>query len=122
MEKILVVDDMPNTRFAMAEVLKSEGYEVIEAENGQEGIDLSLAELPDLIIMDVMMSKMDGIEAVENIRKNPQTKNIPIFMNTAKENVKSEFVREKGREVQGFLEKPYKTVQLTEKVNDFFNK
>lgn len=122
MKKILVVDDMPNTRFAMAEVLKSEGYEVIEAENGQEGIDLSLAELPDLIIMDVMMSKMDGIEAVENIRKNPQTKNIPIFMNTAKENVKSEFVREKGREVQGFLEKPYKTVQLTEKVNDFFNK
>ena len=82
--KILLVDDEPDILEILGYNLSSEGYQVITAENGQEGVVKAKAELPHLIILDVMMPEMDGIEACELIRKNPDLKNTIITFLTAR--------------------------------------
>jgi CheY-like chemotaxis protein len=120
MKKILIVDDMEHTILVSADTLKAEGYQVVEAIDGRAGVEMALSELPDLIIMDVNMPIMDGLEAIKLIRDNPQIKDIPILVSTGKDDIRSELTIEKGREIQGYIEKPYKITELAEKVNSFF--
>lgn len=82
--KILLVDDEPDILEIVGYNLSSEGYQVITAENGQEGVKKAKKELPHLIILDVMMPEMDGIEACEIIRKNPDLKNTIVAFLTAR--------------------------------------
>lgn len=82
--KILLVDDEPDILEIVGYNLSSEGYQVITAENGQEGVKKAKKELPHLIILDVMMPEMDGIEACEIIRKNPDLKNSIVTFLTAR--------------------------------------
>ena len=82
--KILLVDDEPDILEIVGYNLSSEGYQIITAENGQEGVKKAKKELPHLIILDVMMPEMDGIEACEIIRKNPNLKNTIITFLTAR--------------------------------------
>lgn len=83
-KKILVVDDSPTERFALTEVLKKHGYLVVTAENGEEAISRSAAELPDLILMDVVMPGINGYQATRTISRNEATRSIPIIMCTSK--------------------------------------
>ena len=82
--KILLVDDEPDILEIVGYNLSSEGYQVITAENGQEGVEKAKKELPQLIILDVMMPEMDGIEACEIIRKSPDLKNSIVTFLTAR--------------------------------------
>ena len=82
--KILLVDDEPDILEIVGYNLSAEGYQVITAENGQEGVKKAKKELPHLIILDVMMPEMDGIEACEIIRKNPDLKNTIVTFLTAR--------------------------------------
>ena len=82
--KILLVDDEPDILEIVGYNLSSEGYEVITAENGIEAVKKAKKEKPQLIIMDVMMPEMDGIEACEQIRNNPELKNTIITFLTAR--------------------------------------
>ena len=82
--KILLVDDEPDILEIVGYNLTSEGYQVITAENGKEAIKQAKKELPHLIILDVMMPEMDGIEACEQIRKNPDLQNTLIVFLTAR--------------------------------------
>lgn len=82
--KILLVDDEPDILEIVGYNLSNEGYQVITAENGQEGIKKAQEELPHLIILDVMMPEIDGIEACEIIRKNPDLKNTIVTFLTAR--------------------------------------
>ena len=82
--KILLVDDEPDILEIVGYNLSSEGYQVITAANGQEGVEKAKKELPHLIILDLMMPEMDGIEACEIIRKNPDLKNTIITFLTAR--------------------------------------
>ena len=82
--KILLVDDEPDILEIVGYNLSSEGYQVITAENGFEGVKKAKKELPHLIILDVMMPEMDGIEACELIRKNPDLKNTIVTFLTAR--------------------------------------
>lgn len=82
--KILLVDDEPDILEIVGYNLSNEGYQVITAENGQEGVKKAKKEIPHLIILDVMMPEMDGIEACEIIRKNPDLKNTIITFLTAR--------------------------------------
>lgn len=81
MNKILIVDDEINIRLVVKEYAEFEGYEVKEAENGMQAIDMVKAEDFDLIIMDVMMPKLDGYSACKEIKK---IKNIPVIMLSAR--------------------------------------
>lgn len=121
MKKILVVDDEMTVRYMVTESLKEEGYDVVEARNGSDAINIAAAEQPDLIIMDNIMPEMDGLEAVGNLRQNETTRNIPVFISTADDKIKAEFSAENGKEVQGFLEKPYMMESLINIISQFFS-
>jgi len=82
--KILLVDDEPDILEIVGYNLSSEGYQVITAENGVQAVKKAKKELPHLIILDVMMPEMDGIEACELIRKNPDLKDTIITFLTAR--------------------------------------
>ena len=82
--KILLVDDEPHMLEIVGYNLSNEGYQVITAENGVEAVKKAKKELPQLIILDVMMPEMDGIEACENIRKHPELKDVVITFLTAR--------------------------------------
>jgi two-component system alkaline phosphatase synthesis response regulator PhoP len=82
--KILLVDDEPDILEIVGYNLSSEGYQVITAENGLEGVKLAKKEKPQLIILDVMMPEMDGIEACEQIRKMPDLSETIITFLTAR--------------------------------------
>ncbi|MDX5446158.1 MAG: response regulator [Zoogloeaceae bacterium] len=83
-KKILVVDDSPTERFALTEVLTANGYTVVTAENGEEAIVKSKAEMPDLILMDVVMPGMNGYQATRTISRDEATRAIPIIICTTK--------------------------------------
>jgi twitching motility two-component system response regulator PilH len=82
--KVLVVDDSPTERFVMTEMLKKHGYQVITAENGEEGIDKAKKEQPDLVIMDVIMPGTNGFQATRNLKRDDGARNIHIIICTSK--------------------------------------
>ncbi|TXK71627.1 response regulator transcription factor [Mesonia sp. HuA40] len=82
--KILLVDDEPDILEIISYNLKQEGYQVITAENGKEGVRKAKKHLPQLIVLDVMMPEMDGMEACEKIRQEPQLEDSLICFLTAR--------------------------------------
>lgn len=86
-EKILVVDDDVDTLRLVGLMLQRQGYAIVAASNGRQAITMATAEMPDLIILDVMMPDMDGYEVTRQLRGNPQTAEIPIIMFTAKSQI-----------------------------------
>ena len=83
-KKILIIEDDPATQRLVDYSLKQEGYQIITASNGLEGIRKALKESPDLIILDVMLPGMDGFEICYRLRSEPATANLPILMFSAK--------------------------------------
>jgi CheY-like chemotaxis protein len=80
--RILLVEDDPGTVELMQQELEVLGYEVTVAENGVEAVKMAISQLPDLIVMDIRLPKMDGLQATTLIRDNPNTGNIPILAAT----------------------------------------
>ncbi len=81
--KILVVDDSDDTREMMAKLLELEGFTVVTAEDGSAGLDIADSELPDLIITDINMPNVNGIEMIRRLRARPAFGSIPIMAITA---------------------------------------
>lgn len=82
MKKILLVDDDQALRQLYSLELTGRQYNVIAAEDGQDGLDKAKKEKPDIILMDIMMPKMDGIAALSKMKADPDIKNIPVMMLT----------------------------------------
>jgi twitching motility two-component system response regulator PilH len=83
-QKILVVDDSPTERHVLGVTLTKHGYSVVFAESGEMAIAMSIREMPDLILMDVVMPGMNGYQATRTITRDETTKHIPIIMCTSK--------------------------------------
>lgn len=83
-KKILLVEDNPATIDVVQKELEFLGYDAITADNGEKAIEMAAEHMPDLIIMDISLPKIDGLEAAALIRKNPQTQSIPILAATAR--------------------------------------
>jgi twitching motility two-component system response regulator PilH len=83
-KKILVVDDSPTERFALNEFLSTRGYNVVTAENGEEAVAKARSEMPDLILMDVVMPGINGYQATRTISRDEATRKIPVIMCTSK--------------------------------------
>ena len=81
--KILVIEDHEDCRKILVLQLRTLGYDIIEAESGNAGVEKAFLEMPDLIIMDLMMHGIDGIEATRRLKSNPSTQKIPIIVSTA---------------------------------------
>ncbi len=85
MARILIVDDSPTQTLSLAKILKKHGHEVLTAKDGVEGIEVAKAELPDLVLMDVVMPKVNGFQATRQITKDPSTSHIPVIIVTTKD-------------------------------------
>ena len=83
MSKILIVEDNEMNRDMLSRRLERKGYDVVMAEDGKKGVDMSKIENPDLILMDLSLPVMDGWEATSTIKGNEETKKIPIIVLTA---------------------------------------
>lgn len=81
--RILVVEDHPETRDGITIILELAGYEVIVANNGQEGIEKACSERPDLIITDLRMPQLDGLEMIKQLRARSDCEQVPILVTTA---------------------------------------
>lgn len=112
---VLVVDDNKITVKLLSRYLTSAGYRVAEAYDGVECLEKIQEELPDAVILDVMMPRMDGYETVQKIRENPETRHIPVVIVTALNDiVNQEKAVESGAD--DFLSKPIKDKLLLAKV------
>lgn len=114
--RILLVDDEPDILEIVGYNLSQEGYTIITATNGKEAIEKARLEIPDLIIMDVMMPEMDGIEACENIRKIPELANVIITFLTARN---EDYTQVAGFDAgaDDYISKPIKPKLLVSKIN-----
>ena len=81
--KILVADDEPGVRSLLTDLLEEAGHEAIEAENGQESVQQVQREVPDLVLLDVIMPLMSGIQVRHRLREGPATEKLPVIMLTA---------------------------------------
>lgn len=107
MKKILIVDDELFVTRSLQRLLEANNYEVISASNGQEGIDKAIQDKPDLILLDVLMPKMSGHEALTKLKENTLTKSIPVIMLSARGGNK-EIVKSIGKEgAADYITKPY---------------
>ena len=96
--RVAVVDDTPDARRLIMRILQSQGdYTLFEATSGKEAIELALRELPDLIILDLMMPEVDGFAVLDALKQNKDTASIPVIVVTAKELTPEEKIRLKGR-------------------------
>jgi len=118
MIKALIIEDHPDVLDGLGRQLKRLGFAVVSADNGMEGVEKAITEKPDLILMDIMMPGMDGLEATHLIHANPETKDIPIVAITC-------LFRES--ELRGCIEagcsdylvKPFTPQELREKIMEY---
>jgi threonine synthase len=103
--KIAIVEDTPEARRLIRRILQSQGnFTIIEATNGREGLEMIQRELPDLIILDLMMPELDGFSVLEALRSKPETASIPVIVATAKELTPDEKNR-LGGQIQTLMQK-----------------
>ena len=118
MGRILYVEDNAQNMRLVRKILKHAGHEVLEAENGLLGVDTAVTETPDLILMDVNLPDIDGLEATARIREMPLISSTPIIALTANAMVGD---REKALEAgcNGYLPKPVSRAELIRTVDEF---
>jgi CRP-like cAMP-binding protein len=115
MKKILVIEDNPDVRENLMEILSLSDYEVLGAENGKVGVDLALSTHPDLILCDVMMPELDGFGVLHILAKNPKTAAIPFVFLTAKTEM-SDLRKGMNLGADDYIMKPFDDVELLEAI------
>ena len=115
MALVLIVDDSPTDRQYMLETLAKKGFQVVTAENGEDAIVKAKAELPDLILMDVVMPGLNGYQATRQITRDDATKHIPVIMCTSK-GADTDKIWGMRQGANDYLVKPVDAAQLLAKI------
>jgi twitching motility two-component system response regulator PilH len=115
-QKILVVDDSLSQRLVLSAVLQEEGHQVITANDGEEAVAKAKSELPDLIIMDIVMPGLNGFQATRAITNDETTWHIPVILLTSKD-MDSDRIWALRQGATAFLNKPVDHAALLEMVN-----
>jgi twitching motility two-component system response regulator PilH len=115
-KKILVVDDSATIRYFLADVLTKGGYDVVTAVNGEEAILKIKSEMPDLVLMDVVMPGMNGFQATRAITKDEATKHIPVVILTSKDKV-ADRIWGTRQGAAGFIGKPIEPAALLAQIS-----
>jgi len=114
-KKVVVVDDEAHIRHIMAMKLSNAGYEVLTAEDGQEALEMCLAERPQLVITDYQMPLMTGLEMCRQLRQHDQTRQLPVLMLTARGfDIPPQEMASAG--ILDVLSKPFSPREVLEKV------
>jgi two-component system response regulator VicR len=114
--KIMVVDDEPDVVDLVKLVLESDGFEVVTAYSGKEALEKIGQEMPDLVLLDIMMPLMDGWEVYSRIKANPKTKDVPVAMLTAKSQSIDKMIGLHVVKVDDYITKPFGRSELLERV------
>jgi len=118
---ILVVDDNPDIMAVIRTILEMEGYVVQSAFSGQEAINLLEGQKPDLILLDIMMPQLDGLEVLTRLKGNPSTSSIPVILLTSR--VEYEHVLEGYKKGAAYyITKPFTRHQLLVDINSILSK
>ena len=117
MKKILIADDLSEVVELVRVILEGKDYEIVDASNGKEALKKARLEKPDLVLLDIVMPKMDGLEVCRELKKDPQTQDIPVLMLTAKA---QETDKEKGRKAGAnyYITKPFSPSALLIKIEE----
>ncbi|MDH3973228.1 MAG: response regulator transcription factor [Deltaproteobacteria bacterium] len=113
-KKILIADDSTEVRDALSTALDSCGATVIEAKNGMEALSLAVEKKPDMIIMDINMPEMNGLDACRSLKSGEGTKNIPILLSSS-DKFLMETATSKMSIADDYLSKPFSLRQLIDK-------
>lgn len=119
--KILCVEDNPQNMRLVRKILKHQGYDVVEAEDGLTGVDLAFREIPELILMDINLPDIDGLEATRRIKANAETAHIPIVALTANAMYGDE-ERILAEGADGYVSKPVSKSKLIDVVQEYLEK
>ena len=113
MARILIVDDSPSQLLGIRRIVEKLGHEALTAEDGAAGVETAKRELPDLILMDVVMPNLNGFQATRSISREPSTKHIPVILVTTKDQDTDRMwgMRQGAR---AYLTKPFSEEELSE--------
>ena len=118
MARILIVDDSPSQLLGIKRIVEKLGHETLSAEDGAAGVEVAKAELPDLILMDVVMPNLNGFQATRTISKNADTAHIPIILVTTKDQ-ETDKVWGMRQGAKAYVTKPIKEEELVKALDEF---
>ena len=115
MARVLIVDDSPTETYAFQGMLEKHGYEVLTADNGADGVALARQELPDVVLMDIVMPGLNGFQATRQLTKGADTAHIPVVIVTTKDQ-ETDRVWGRRQGASGYLVKPVSEDELTKTI------
>ena len=117
-KRILVIEDTEDNRRILRDLLTNAGFDVLEAADGEKGVDAATSEHPDLILMDIQLPIVDGYEATRRIKAAPDSRDIPIIAVTSYA-LSGDEAKARAAGCDGYIAKPYSPRQILEMVRDF---
>lgn len=117
-KKILVVDDNQDNRELVVKILKSKGYQMIEAIDGEEALEKAIAEKPDLILMDISIPKLNGYEVTRRLKSRADFKDTPIIALTAHA-MKGDREKTIKAGCDGYISKPFNIHELPDQIKTY---
>lgn len=118
MARVLIVDDSPSQLIGLKRITEKLGHEAITAEDGAAGVETAKRELPDLILMDVVMPNLNGFQATRTLAKDPKTSHIPIILVTTKDQ-ETDRVWGMRQGAKTYVTKPVNEEALIKAINDY---
>jgi len=115
MARILIVDDSPSQLMGIRRIVEKLGHEALTAEDGKAGFEAARRELPDLILMDVVMPNLNGFQATRSITREPTTAHIPVILVTTKDQ-DTDRVWGMRQGAKAYLTKPFSEVELSDAI------
>ena len=119
--RILLIEDNHNILLVEKICLETSGFEVLEAEDGIQGLEMAMNDQPDLILLDILIPKINGYLVLEALQNNNSTSNIPVLITSAKaqtQDLKQAF----AHKIQGYLIKPFTSQELLSKINEILGR
>ncbi len=116
--KILVVDDNQDSRELVIKILKGKGHQFVEAVDGEDALEQVAAELPDLILMDISLPKIDGHEVTRRLKQNKQFASIPVIALTAHA-MKGDMEKALAAGCEGYISKPINVREFYDRIKEF---
>ena len=117
MARILIVDDSPSQLMGIRRIVESLGHEALTAEDGAAGVEAARRELPDLILMDVVMPTLNGFQATRSIPRDPRTRHIPVILVPTKDQ-ETDRVWGMRQGARAYITKPFNEAQLSETITN----
>jgi twitching motility two-component system response regulator PilH len=118
MARILIVDDSPSQLMSIRRIVEKLGHDALTAEDGAAGVEAAKRELPDLILMDVVMPNLNGFQATRSITREATTKHIPVILVTTKDQ-DTDRVWGMRQGARAYITKPFSESELADMINQY---